>query len=67
MACDERDRLIREFGKTVGAYSVALKEMAEGATPKDRYQVTRRVTEDLRLQCEKARVDLERHRATHKC
>ena len=69
MECEERDRLIREVGRTVDAYSVALKEMVQhaGTTAKDRYQKLKRASEDLRLQCENASLNLKRHRAIHRC
>jgi hypothetical protein len=69
MPCEEKARLITEFDRTVRAYSVAVQEMAlrVGTTPKDRYQKLKRATEDLRLQCERARLNLEHHTATHRC
>jgi hypothetical protein len=69
MACEVKARLTMEFERILQAYSVAVREMAMnvGTTPKGRYLELHRASEDLRLQYERARFDLERHTATHNC
>ena len=69
MACEVKARLTTEFERTLQAYSFAVQEMALyiGTTPKSRYQELQRAAEDLSLQCERARLDLERHTAIHNC
>ena len=69
MACDERSRLMSEYNRTTRAYSVAVRELTKqrGTISLDRYQELKRGIDAVRLECERARLALEWHTASHKC
>ena len=69
MACDERSRLIAEYNRATRSYFVAVRELTKqmGTISLDRYQELKRGIDPMRLECERSRLALEGHTASHKC
>lgn len=67
--CEEKLRLTRNYQEANARFSDAVSVLAEktGTVPRDEYERLRQTAEQLRLDSEKARVNLERHIAQHDC
>jgi hypothetical protein len=69
MACTERAKLLAEYQRTTQALRNAVSELNQktGVSFLDRYRQLTEVTDIARIDCEKARDDLNRHIAGHGC
>ena len=58
-----------DYNRTTRAYSVAVRELTKqrGTISLDRYQELKRGIDPMRLECERSRLALEGHTASHKC
>jgi hypothetical protein len=69
MAYDERSRLIAEYNRATRSYFAAVRELTKRiwTIPLDRLKGLKRGIDTMRLECERARLALEWHTASHKC
>jgi len=69
MSCEEKIRLTTEYSSNTLAFSRAVAELYQKVSSHTKEDFTRlqRVSNDLRVKCEMARLALEQHTATHGC
>ena len=69
MSCEEKIRLTTEYSGSTLAFSRAVAELYQKVSTHTKEDFTRlqRVSNDLRVKCEMARLALEQHTATHGC
>jgi hypothetical protein len=69
MSCEEKARLVKEYGDATVAFSDAVQELRRkiGTSPKAEYERLERVSSAARVESEQARLALEQHIATHHC
>lgn len=69
MTCDEKTRLVSEYEMTVKKFSDSVSELQSktGTSVKVEYDRLSRVSDELRLKSEQARLALEQHVALHGC
>ena len=65
MACTERHRLAREYRKSVDAFRDAV--FATKGLKGREYDKAYKVSETARIEADRARITLERHRSEHRC
>jgi hypothetical protein len=69
MACEEKARLVAEYGAATKKFSGAVAELQRkmGTSPKSEYERLSRAADDARVKSEQARLGLEQHIAAHGC
>jgi hypothetical protein len=65
MACPERNRLAREYRKSIDAFRDAV--FATTGLKGSEYELAYRTSEKMRIAEDQARIALESHRFEHKC
>jgi hypothetical protein len=69
MLCEDKVRSIGEFDRCAAEYAAKVKALSKGRAmgSREQYVKLKEVAEFARLQCEQARLLLERHTAAHGC
>jgi hypothetical protein len=69
MTCDEKGRLLRQYGEATLAFSNAVQELRQkiGTSLKDEYERLERISTEARVKSAQARLALEQHIAAHRC
>ena len=69
MVCEEKTRLLAEYGAATKKFSAAVAELQRkmGTSPKAEYERLTRASDDARVKSEQARLALESHIAAHGC
>jgi hypothetical protein len=69
MTCDEKTRLLRQYDDATLAFSNAVQELRRkiGTSQKEEYERLERISNEVRVKSEQARLALEQHIAGHRC
>ena len=69
MTCEEKIRLTTEYSRRTLAFSNAVAELHQsvGTHTKEEFARLQRVTDEMRVKCDQARLALEQHTAAHSC
>ena len=67
MACEEKTRLVAEYGATTKKFAGAVTELQRrmGTSLRPEYELLSRASDDARVKSEQARLALEQHIAPH--
>ncbi len=67
--CEEKIHLTTEYSNRTLAFSDAVSELHQkvGNYTKEEFARLQRVTDEMRVKCEQARLALEQHTAAHNC
>jgi hypothetical protein len=69
MTCEEKGRLLTEYGAAAKRFSASVAEMQAkmGTSAKGEYDRLQRASDEARVRSEQARLALEQHVAAHQC
>jgi len=67
MVCQEKGKLLMHYSDCVGAYDNAVKTLGMHSMTPEMYFQQWDYAEQKRLECEEARLALDRHTDVHKC